>query len=144
MLGAGQQRRSNTAESRRPWHPAISYQHSTNDAVRTTHDMLKNFFAAMPAVASQEAFDDLLDVPGLRIERIVSHGQKSPPGFWYEQDEDEWVIVLQGSAGLQIQSLDTLIVLTPGDHYWIPAGLKHRVDWTAPDGPTIWLAVHRR
>ena len=105
--------------------------------------MLKNLFAAMPADTAHEAFDNLLDVPGLRIERIVSHGQKSPPDFWYEQDEDEWVIVLQGSATLQIEGHDTAVILALGDHYWIPAGLKHRVDSTAADGPTIWIAVHR-
>lgn len=106
--------------------------------------MLDNLFASMPAETSQEAFDDLLDVPGLRIERIVSHGQKSPSGFWYEQDKDEWVIVLQGSASLQIEGHDAAVVLAPGDHYWLPAGLRHRVDSTSPDGPTIWLAVHRQ
>lgn len=106
--------------------------------------MLKNLFAAIPVDTSCETFDDLLDVPGLRIERIVSHGQESPRGFWYEQDGDEWVIVLQGSATLQVEGRDTLVPLEPGDHYWIPAGLRHRVDSTAPDGPTIWLAVHRR
>lgn len=105
--------------------------------------MLKNLFAAMPADTSREAFDDLLDVPGLRIERIVSHGQESPPDFWYEQNQDEWVIVLRGSATLRVEGRDTPITLEPGDHYWIPAGLRHRVDSTAPDGPTIWLAVHR-
>lgn len=105
--------------------------------------MLKNLYAAIPVDTGREAFDDLVDVPGLRIERIVSHGQNSPPGFWYEQDEDEWVIVLRGSAALQVEGQDALIVLEPGDHYWIPAGLRHRVESTAPDGPTIWLAVHR-
>lgn len=105
--------------------------------------MLKNLFAAMPADTGCEAFDDLLDVPGLRIERIVSHGQESPPGFWYEQGEDEWVIVLQGSATLEVEGRKTLITLEPGDHCWIPSGLRHRVASTAPDGPTIWLAVHR-
>lgn len=105
--------------------------------------MLKNLFAAIPADSSCETFEDLLNVPGLRIERIVSHGQASPPDFWYEQDKDEWVIVLQGSASLQIEGRDSLVLLEPGDHYWIPAGLRHRVDSTALDGPTIWLAVHR-
>jgi len=105
--------------------------------------MLKNLFTALPGDTGREAFDDLLNVPGLRIERIVSHGQASPPGFWYEQDEDEWVIVLQGSATLQVEGHDTLVALQPGDHYWIPAGLRHRVDSTAQDCPTIWLAVHR-
>lgn len=106
--------------------------------------MLKNLFAALPTDTSCETFDDLLNVPGLRIERIVSHGQASPPGFWYEQDTDEWFIVLQGSAALKVDGRDALVVLKPGDHYWIPAGLRHRVESTAPDGPTIWLAVHRQ
>ena len=105
--------------------------------------MLKNLFTSIPDDTSSETFDDLLNVPGLRIERIVSHGQASPPGFWYEQDNDEWVIVLQGSASLRIEGRDTLVLLEPGDHYWLPAGLRHRVDSTSPDGPTLWLAVHR-
>lgn len=105
--------------------------------------MLKNIFADLPSDTSCEAFDDLLNVPGLRIERIVSHGHASPPDFWYEQDKDEWVIVLQGCATLQIEGRDTLVSLEQGDHYWIPAGLRHRVNSTASDQPTIWLAVHR-
>lgn len=105
--------------------------------------MLKNLFASLPMDTSNEKFDDLLDVPGLRIERIVSHGHASPPGFWYEQDHDEWVMVLQGSASLRIEGCDTPVELKRGDHYWLPAGLKHRVESTASDGPTIWLAVHR-
>ncbi|WP_368641054.1 cupin domain-containing protein [Castellaniella ginsengisoli] len=105
--------------------------------------MLKNIFAALPTDTGCETFDDLLNVPGLRIERIVSHGQASPPDFWYEQDEDEWVIVLQGAAVLQVEGHDTLVTLKQGDHHWLPAGLRHRINSTAPDGPTIWLAVHR-
>ncbi len=105
--------------------------------------MLKNLYASMPADTTREAFDDLLAVPGLRIERIVSHGQESPPDFWYEQDGDEWVIVLRGRAALEVHGEETLVWLEAGDHYWIPAGLRHRVASTAKDGPTIWLAVHR-
>lgn len=105
--------------------------------------MLKNLFAAIPADTRCEAFEDLLDVPGLRIERIVSHGQASPPGFWYEQDKDEWVIVLQGKASLEVEGRETLVLLETGDHYWIPAGLRHRVNSTALNEPTIWLAIHR-
>ncbi|MDN5844073.1 MAG: cupin domain-containing protein [Alcaligenaceae bacterium] len=105
--------------------------------------MLDNLFTAIPTDTAHEAFDDLLVVPGLRIERIVSRGQKSPPDFWYEQDEDEWVIVLQGAATLRIEGRDDPVTLAAGDHYWLPSGLRHRVDSTSPDGPTIWLAVHR-
>jgi cupin 2 domain-containing protein len=105
--------------------------------------MLKNLFAALPGDAASETFEDLLSVPGLRVERIVSHGQASPPDFWYEQTNDEWVVVLQGGASLQIEGRDALVVLEPGDHYWLSAGLRHRVASTAQDGPTIWLAVHR-
>lgn len=105
--------------------------------------MLKNLFADLPPDTSRESFENLLNVPGLRIERIVSYGQASAPDFWYEQETDEWVIVLQGSASLEVEGRDNLVVLEPGDHFWIPAGLRHRVNSTAPHGPTIWLAVHR-
>ncbi|MBK1782623.1 cupin domain-containing protein [Advenella sp. WQ 585] len=105
--------------------------------------MLNNLFEQLPRVTGQESFDDLLAVPGLRIERIVSYGQASPPGFWYEQDWDEWVMVLQGTATLQIEEKEDLVTLRKGDHYWLPAGCRHRVAFTAKDEATIWLAVHR-
>ena len=75
----------------------------------------------------------------VRIERIVSHGHASPNGFWYDQDENEWVIVLKGAARLRIG--DQTVELNPGDFVTIPAHKKHRVEWTTPDEPTIWLAV---
>lgn len=105
--------------------------------------MLENLFANIPADTRPESFENMLDVPDLRIERIVSFGQASPPDFWYEQNWDEWVLVLQGSATLQIAGNDNLVNLERGDHYWLPAGLKHRVAATTLNGPTIWLAVHR-
>jgi len=104
--------------------------------------MQKNLFELGDADPANEVFEDLLRVPGLRIERIVSTGQVSPPGFWYEQDWDEWVLVLQGQARLEIESQGEAVVLNPGDHRWLPRGCRHRVAYTAPD-PTIWLAVHR-
>lgn len=112
-------------------------------AAFTENMMLKNLFEQLPMVTGQESFDDLLAVPGLRIERIVSHGQGSPPGFWYEQDWDEWVMVLQGRAALQVEGKEDLVVLQKGDHCWLPAGCRHRVVFTAKDEATIWLAVHR-
>lgn len=77
----------------------------------------------------------------VRIERIVSHGQASPPGYWYDQHEDEWVLLLEGRAQLTIEGRDEPLVLTPGDSVLLPAHCRHRVDWTLEDRTTIWLAV---
>lgn len=77
----------------------------------------------------------------VRFERIVSTGQASPEGFWYDQDWDEFVLVVQGAAGLQIEG-EAERRLGPGGWAMIPARTRHRVAWTAPDRPTIWLAVH--
>lgn len=84
----------------------------------------------------------LVTTPQLRIERIVSYAQASPPGFWYDQDWAEWVLVVSGAAGLQIDGEDTPRRLKPGDYVLIPPHVRHRVEWTAADQPTIWLAIH--
>ncbi|WP_206107587.1 cupin domain-containing protein [Paludisphaera rhizosphaerae] len=76
-----------------------------------------------------------------RIERIVSHGETSPEGFWYDQDDHEFVAVLQGSARLRFQTPDEEVTMGPGDHLTIAAHRRHRIEWTTPDGPTVWLAV---
>ncbi|MFA5598805.1 MAG: cupin domain-containing protein [Pusillimonas sp.] len=103
-----------------------------------------NFFDLSPAgTSSGEAFDDLLAVPGLRVERIVSRGQVSPPGFWYEQGWDEWVLVVDGEARLEIEGQSEPLCLAAGDHAWLPAGCRHRVTYTRAEPPTVWLAVHR-
>ena len=93
-------------------------------------------------VATEEQFLDLLERPGLRIERIVSTGQCSPPGFWYDQPDGEWVLLIQGSARLQFADEPETRTLNPGDFIDIAAHRRHRVDWTAPGEPTIWLAIH--
>lgn len=100
-----------------------------------------NLFAGLPAHADEELFETLLAAPGLRIERIVSTGQASPPGFWYDQDEGEWVAVLRGSAELRFADESAPRRLAEGDHLLIPAHRRHRVERT--QNPTIWLAVHR-
>ena len=100
-----------------------------------------NLLANLPHALPHEVLTTLLDAPGVRIERIVSHGQTSPTGFWFDQDQHEWVVVLQGAARLQIAGEPT-IELQVGDFLNIPAHRKHRVEWTTPDQPTIWLAVH--
>lgn len=100
---------------------------------------MKNLFTDIPAHLPEKLFTTLLEAPNVRIERIVSHGHASPEGFWFDQDQHEWVLLLQGAARLQFEN-DT-IDLKPGDFINIPAHRKHRVEWTTPDEPTIWLAV---
>jgi cupin 2 domain-containing protein len=102
--------------------------------------MTANLFADLPEHFPEELFTTLLQAPRIRIERIVSHGNCSPEGFWYDQDQAEWVLVLQGSARLQFE--DRELEMRPGDFVNIPAHQKHRVAWTTPDDPTIWLGVH--
>lgn len=102
-----------------------------------------NLFAGLPATAQPDELVDILaQGPQARIERIVSTGQASPPGFWYDQPFDEWVVLLSGSAGLHLHGEPAPRRLAPGDHLMIPAHLRHRVAWTDPDAPTVWLAIH--
>jgi len=91
--------------------------------------------------ASPEWVDELFKRPGLRIERIVSSGQSSPPGFWYDQAEGEWIVLLSGSAGLRLEQESHTRLLKAGDCLDIPAHCRHRVEWTAPGTHTVWLAV---
>jgi cupin 2 domain-containing protein len=102
---------------------------------------MANLFDDLRANSDAERFDDLLVRPGVRIERIVSTGQVSPPDQYYDQAWDEWVLLIEGSAMLEMAGGPD-IVLARGDHLLIPAGTRHRVAATDPDGPTIWLAVH--
>ena len=101
--------------------------------------MTTNLFTDLPGNLPDELLTTLLKAANIRIERIVSLGHTSPDGFWYDQDEHEWVIVLKGAARLQFE--DSTVEMKPGDFVNIPAHKKHRVEWTTPDEPTIWLAV---
>lgn len=101
--------------------------------------MTSNLFTDLPANLPDEIFCTLLEADNLRIERIVSYGHASPEGFWYDQDQHEWVILLLGAARLSIDGESK--ELKPGDYINIPAHQKHRVEWTTPDEPTVWLAV---
>lgn len=106
--------------------------------------MPDNLFANLPALDSaDEQFIPLLAEPGLVIERIVSTGQASPPDFWYEQAQAEWIVLLCGEAVLRFADEADPRRLLPGDCVDIPAHRKHRVDWTKPGTHTIWLAIHR-
>ena len=103
---------------------------------------MRNFFSNIPAELPSELVETLLERTHVRIERIVSHGQASPEGCWYDQPKHEWVIVLKGAARLAFDRDDNAVELRTGDFVNIPAHRKHRVDWTTPDEPTIWLAIH--
>lgn len=100
-----------------------------------------NVFAALPDDLSQEAFERLAGRGAVRIERIVSRGHRSPAHGWYDQTEPEWVMVLKGEAVLGFDD-GTRLTLRAGDYLDIPAHRRHRVEWTAPDEETVWLAVH--
>jgi len=102
---------------------------------------VKNFFTNLPAGAGDEAFLTLFENSSAAIERVISHSHQSPPGFWYDQADDEWVIVLRGSATLEFTGGE-LVELNPGDYLTIPRHVKHRVARTSEE--TIWLAVHTR
>jgi len=93
------------------------------------------------ACPDRETVDLLLDRPGARVERIVSTGQATPPGQWYDQPGDEWVALLAGRATLRLGD-GALVDLSPGDWLLIPAHLRHRVEATSADPPCVWLAVH--
>ena len=98
-----------------------------------------NLFDSLPTSIPNELIQVIAGNQHVRIERIVSHGHASPDGFWYDQDENEWGIVLKGAARLRFD--DRSVELKAGDFVNIPAHKKHRVEWTTPDEPTIWLAV---
>lgn len=102
----------------------------------------KNIFGNIPAELNNELFEEILKGNTFRVERIVSRGHSSNEGFWYDQNENEWVILLQGSAGLRFAGREDLVVLRPGDYVHIPRHHKHRVEWTDPDQETVWLAVY--
>jgi cupin 2 domain-containing protein len=105
--------------------------------------MSGNLFADLPATPeAAERLETLLARPGLRIERIVSSGQASPPGFWYEQDDAEWVLLASGEALLRFEDETEARRLHAGDWLHIEPRRRHRVEWTATETPTVWLAVH--
>ena len=101
-----------------------------------------DIFTDAHGMLDEEAITILAATPGARIERILSTGQASPAGFWYDQDHIEWVILLAGSAGLRIEGEAAPRILRTGDYVEIPAHARHRVEWTEAGCPTIWLAVH--
>jgi cupin 2 domain-containing protein len=102
---------------------------------------IKNIFSGIPDIINVEVFETLLDKNNFRIEKIISNGQSSPDGFWYDQDTDEWVLLLTGSAALLFEDINEEKILKPGDYIFIPAHKKHRVTWTSKEQKTVWLAI---
>ncbi|MES2594739.1 MAG: cupin domain-containing protein [Verrucomicrobiota bacterium] len=103
--------------------------------------MLKahSLFTEIPSTTGEEIFTTLFEKRGVKIERIDSFGQASPEGFWYDQPQEEWVLLVKGSATLEIEG-QAALELCAGDHVLIPARVRHRVAGTTADA--LWVAVH--
>ena len=100
----------------------------------------QNFFSNITENLSDEIIETILTHNNIRIERIISKGQSSPEDFWYDQTENEWILVLEGKAIIKFED-ESIITLHKGDYLLIPANKKHRVEWTDPEQHTIWLAI---
>jgi len=103
---------------------------------------LKNIFADIPAELPEELFQTLASSKGVLIERIVSQGQASAENFWYDQEKNEFVLLLSGTARLAFADDGATVSLSAGDFLNLPAHCRHRVEWTDPERDTVWLAVH--
>lgn len=103
---------------------------------------IKNIFPAGRVTSGEELFEAMVDTRHVRIERIISTGQATPPGQWFDQDRDEWVMVLSGGAAILFEGEQEVREMRPGDYVLIPAHARHRVAWTDAKKETVWLAVH--
>jgi len=101
-----------------------------------------NIFSNIPEHIPEELFHKILKTENLKIERIISRGHSSPDNYWYDQEQNEWVILLKGSARLLFEGDNKVIVLNRGDYINIPSHTKHRVEWTDSDTETVWLTIH--
>jgi cupin 2 domain-containing protein len=101
-----------------------------------------NIFDKLSTHRHEEDISTLVAGEGFRLVRIVSTGQATPKGQWYDQSEAEWVVVLTGQAGLRVEGEQQVRTLGVGDFILIPPHSRHRVEWTDPDQPTVWLALH--
>lgn len=104
--------------------------------------MSGNLFENIPDQLPEELFTILQQTESIKIERIVSSGQSTPPGEWYDQDSHEWVVLLSGSAEIVFENPTESKLVQSGDYMFIPAHRRHRVEWTSKDEKCVWLAVH--
>ena len=103
---------------------------------------IRNIFENIPDHIPEELFHEIIKTENLKVERIVSKGHSSENNSWYDQEKNEWIILLKGSAGLLFEGDEKAVVLRPGDYINIPSHTKHRVEWTDPKLETVWLAVY--
>jgi cupin 2 domain-containing protein len=101
----------------------------------------QNLFDHIPSTLRSEFVERLAGKKGVRIERIISRGHSSAEGYWYDQAETEWVLLVRGAARIRFEADNTTLEMKAGDHITIAPRVRHRVEWTAPDKETIWLAV---
>jgi cupin 2 domain-containing protein len=104
--------------------------------------MVNNLFSDIPHDISEELFTTLISTKHIKLERIVSQGQSTPPGKWLVGNKAEWVILIKGSAKLLFRYGPRLAKLKPGDYVHIPARCAHRVEYTHPKQKTVWLALY--
>jgi len=104
--------------------------------------MIKNIFQDIPQGLSEELIETLSESKDVKVERIVSQGQKTESNTWYNQDKNEFILLVQGEAKLEFEEKEENIHLKPGDYLVIPAHKKHRVEWTPSKEDTVWLTVH--
>jgi cupin 2 domain-containing protein len=108
------------------------------------NETMKNIFADIPDAIPEEIFETIIEKESFRLERIVSDGQLTAEDEWYDEDENEWFILLKGSAGLLLEGDREPLVLKPGDYLNLPAHRRHKVLWTDADEKTVWLALHHK
>ena len=101
-----------------------------------------NIFSGIQKQTPDEILETVLRTHQFKIERIIAKGHATAEGEWYDQDKNEWVLVLKGNAGVLFEGDDGTVTLKTGDYINIPAHRKHRVEWTDPEEETIWLAIH--
>ena len=102
----------------------------------------QNLFTNIPDAFTKEIFEKLAGTNSFKLERILSNGQATPAGEWYDQEKSEWVLLLKGSAAIRFENEAEIIELHPGDYLTIAPHQKHRVEWTDKQEPTVWLALH--
>ena len=104
--------------------------------------MKRSLFDNIPVELPDELIEVLVQSGDVRVERILSRGHSSPDDFWYDQKTDEFVLLLKGRAGLALEGADEVIIMEAGDYVEIKSHVRHRIEWTAADEDTVWLAVH--
>ena len=103
---------------------------------------MPNIYSQIPVELQEELFEEIAHGGSFKLQRIISKGHSTPEGEWYDQEMDEWAVLLKGSAGVLIEGETQVVTLKPGDYLHLPAHQRHRVEWTHPDTQTVWLALH--